>query len=177
MGDPTTQTNDQTNQTPFQVDLSGLKAQAPQAQPTYISTSPESGPITVDNNVGQKLETPNLEKPVEYGNQLIERIESQEKLRAEKNDANNEISDATPGVPNVNPLPTVKVEEEKPLATPEKVVKNSDLIKYSGYPIDEEVINNSDDIKNNKGKGDPNIGLTAIRIFLDRLLRAREKSK
>lgn len=174
MGDPVTQTNDQTTPTAFKVDLSGIKAQAPQAQPVYISGSPESGPIIIDNKVEQKVDTPNIEKPVEYGNQLIEKIESQEKLRAEKNDAVKENSDATPAV---NTTPLVAQQEVKPLVVEEPKVKNSDVIKYSGYPIEEQVINNTEEIKNNKGKGDPGIGATAIWIFLDRLLRSRAKSK
>lgn len=150
----------------FQVDLSGLKDRAPTNEPTTISLSPETGPVTIENLVKE----PKVEDvKIEFGNEAIKSIEKGSELQTEKLEqaVDTTSRDNSVIVPIQTPKAEVKIDEGE----------KKEPVKYKGYPIDESLLNDVEKVKKEKGKGDPNEGLSAILIFLDRLFRIRDKVK
>jgi len=158
----------------FKIDLSGLVDKASASEPTIIGSSLETGPIMLDRKNEQPLE---MDKKIEFGNETIQNIErGREELKSEKienaveanvGNNNNTIS----AQPQDDKKPEVKTDVKD-----EVEVKKVD-IKYSGYPIDEEIISDVERVKREKGKGDSSDGFSAVLLFIDRLFRIRDRAK
>ena len=163
-----------TNIPAFQVDLSGLTNKAVSNEPTIIGSSPETGPIILDNRVEPVRE---IDKKIEFGNEAVQSIEKNiEELKVEKLETVTETSSGG----QKNTIPVQSQKDDKPLEKNEKTLDNPDKredIKYSGYPIDGALLKDPEKVKREKGKGDPSEGLNAVLILLDRLFRIRDKSK
>jgi hypothetical protein len=157
----------------FQVDLSGIKDRVPNIQSETSSmvmgSSPETGPIIIDNKVEQK-ET-EVEKNIEFGNEALQKIENaNETIGALKSDTNT-------GLPQTQSVVTQGDDKEKTEIPPEKI-ENKELPKYSGYAIKPEIWDDLEKVKREIGKGDANDGLSALLEFVSRLLRIQgERNK
>jgi hypothetical protein len=157
----------------FQVDLSGLKDRVANTQSDsssmIIGSSPEMGPIIIDNKVEQK-ET-EVEKNIEFGNEALQKIEN-------ANEINGALkSDTNVGLPQTQSVVPQGDDKEKTEIPPEKI-ENKEIPKYSGYEIKSEIWDDLEKVKREIGKGDANDGLSALLEFVSRLLRIQgERNK
>jgi hypothetical protein len=156
----------------FSMDLSGFKKEDNKSQTSNISVSPEFGPIVIDTKPEIKSE-----QKVEFGNEALENMEKEHNAEsAEKKETN-----APEAVSNqaqstncpINDAQNVKAEKTEVADLPKKILPT---LKFDGFPIDPELID-PEEIKIKKGKGDPGNGLTAVYLFLDKLLRKQGELK
>jgi hypothetical protein len=175
--DDTVAQTDSSNNLPanaFRIDLSGLKDRAVTSEATIVGSSPETGPIFLDNKSRPTIE---IEKNVEFGNEVLQSIETgREELKTEKiENANETVKTGIHNTSSVQPQKDERLQGNLETVT-EKVLKK-EAVKFSGYPIEESLLSDVERVKREKGNGDANDGQTAILLFLDRLFRIRDKAK
>jgi hypothetical protein len=156
----------------FGMDLSGFKKEEKSDQPASVSISPETGPVAVD----AKPEA-TTEKPVEYGSEALETLEKEHKVESAERKENTAPEGVTGQTQPVGKKITTddKEKEKKPDGTV-KTEKEVPVLKYDGFRIDPEIVD-PEKIKKEKGKGDSGSALTAIYLFLDKLLRKQSEAK
>ena len=144
----------------------------PKIQPTTKQVSvggPESGGATIKVETGPTnyeqadRKTPEIEA-------VREQVETIEKKEFKPN-------------PLINPVfvqkPTDNTNQTNDLSDKVKDVKEKVVVlfrpKFTGLPIDESILNDVENIRENAGKGDPNLTRTAILLLLQRFINKGAK--
>jgi hypothetical protein len=159
--------NQAPNIVPVGMDLSGFKkdnaGNGPGNNATEISISTESGPILIEQKAADVQKEGNKE--------LLKEPEAE--INPEQAEKKETVSQVSPQPQPSNVKASLKDAKQK-IAPLQKEVP---VLKFDGFKIGDEILSNPEEIQQKKGKGDTGLAITAIYLFLDRLLRKQSLRK